>query len=110
MEKATHVEKETATGAYGASTPPEVLEPELKELAHIPTDFILPTVEEENAVIRKLDWRLLPYVFLLYTLSVLDRSNLGNAKLAGLANAVNLGGWNYNWLGQYRSGACEKAF
>lgn len=100
MEKGNAIEKETTTGSYGASTPPEVLEPELKELAHLPSDFILPTAEEEAAVIRKLDWRLLPYVFLLYMLAVLDRSNLGNAKLAGLAKTVDLGGWNYNWLGQ----------
>lgn len=39
--------------------------------------FIPPTPEEERAVIRKLDWRLLPLVFVLYSLSVLDRSNLG---------------------------------
>jgi len=61
--------------------------------------FIPPTKEEEAAVIRKLDWRLLPLVFILYTLSVLDRSNLGNAKLAGLEKSVDLGGTRYEWLG-----------
>ena len=53
--------------------------------AYVPTtDFVYPTPAEEAAVIRKLDWRLMPIVFILYMLSVLDRSNLGNAKLAGL--------------------------
>lgn len=42
------------------------------------------TAAEEAAIIRKLDYRLLPFVLLLYSLSVLDRSNLGNAKLAGM--------------------------
>lgn len=46
--------------------------------------FIRPTSQEEEAVIRKLDWRLLPLVFVLYSLAVLDRSNLGNARLAGM--------------------------
>lgn len=46
--------------------------------------FVPPTPAEERAVIRKLDYRLIPLVFLLYMLSVLDRSNLGNARLAGL--------------------------
>jgi hypothetical protein len=46
--------------------------------------FIQPTAQEEEAVIRKLDWRLLPLVFVLYSLAVLDRSNLGNARLAGM--------------------------
>lgn len=62
---------------------------------------------EEKAIIRKLDWRLLPYVLLLYTLSVLDRSNLGNAKIAGMTKDINLGGNRYNWLGTIFYIACE---
>ena len=61
--------------------------------------FVHPTREEERAVIRKLDKRLLPLVFLLYSLSVLDRSNLGNAKLAGLTKDIDLSGDRYRWLG-----------
>ena len=64
------------------------------------------TPEEEAAVIRKLDWHLMPFVFLLYTLAVLDRSNLGNAKLAGLEDAIDLKGWKYNWLGTLFYVAC----
>jgi hypothetical protein len=63
------------------------------------TGFVPPTPEEERRVIRKLDWRLLPLVFVLYSLSVLDRSNLGNAKLAGLTEDIDLKGNRYNWLG-----------
>jgi len=40
------------------------------------------TEAEEKAVIRKLDWRLLPFVLLLYTLSILDRSNLGKKTIS----------------------------
>ena len=50
-------------------------------------------------MIRKLDWRLLPLVFILYSLSVLDRSNLGNARLAGMENDIDLRGHRYNLLG-----------
>jgi hypothetical protein len=57
------------------------------------------TSEEEEAVIRKLDWHLMPLIFTLYSISVLDRSNLGNAKLAGMANDINLTGNRYAWLG-----------
>lgn len=46
--------------------------------------FVHPTPQEERAVIRKLDLHIMPIVFFLYMLSVLDRSNLGNAKLAGM--------------------------
>jgi hypothetical protein len=57
------------------------------------------TVEEEERLIRKLDWHLLPLLFLLYSLAVLDRSNLGNAKIAGMAKDIDLTGYRYNWLG-----------
>lgn len=46
--------------------------------------FVPPTPQEERAVIRKLDLHIMPIVFVLYMLAVLDRSNLGNAKLAGM--------------------------
>jgi hypothetical protein len=36
-----------------------------KEGQHV---FIRPSAQEEEAVIRKLDWRLLPLVFVLYSL------------------------------------------
>lgn len=70
-----------------------------KETLSTESGFVPPTPEEELAVIRKLDWRLLPLVFVLYSLSVLDRSNLGNAKLAGLTDDIDLKGLRYNWLG-----------
>ncbi|KAF2104521.1 retrograde regulation protein 2 [Rhizodiscina lignyota] len=54
--------------------------------------------KEKNAVIRKLDWRLMPLIFVLYSLSVLDRSNLGNARLAGLVQDIDLTGRRYDWL------------
>lgn len=69
--------------------------------------FIPPTPEEEAAVIRKLDWRLLPFVLVLYSLSILDRSNLGNARIAGMAKEINLTGLRYNWLGTIFYIACK---
>lgn len=62
--------------------------------------FIPPTPEESKAVIRKLDKRLLPFILVLYSFSILDRSNLGNAKIAGMTKDINLGGLRYNWLGE----------
>ena len=71
-----------------------------------PASDLVFTKQEEDRVWRKLDYRLLPLVFVLYTLSVLDRSNLGNAKLAGLEDSIDLGGWRYNWLGTIFYIAC----
>lgn len=56
------------------------------------------TLEEEKRVIRSLDWHIMPFIFLLYSLSVLDRSNLGNARIAGMEDDINLTGNRYDWL------------
>lgn len=34
----------------------------------------------EKAVVRKLDWHIVPWLSFLYLLSFLDRTNIGNAK------------------------------
>ena len=48
--------------------------------------YVPSSQKEEKRIIRKLDARLLLFVFVLYSLSVLDRSNLGNAKLANMVS------------------------
>lgn len=48
-------------------------------------------------LLRKMDWALLPFLALLYLLSFLDRANIGNARLAGLEESLNMTGkWDYN--------------
>ncbi|KAI2468505.1 MFS general substrate transporter [Annulohypoxylon bovei var. microspora] len=49
----------------------------------------------ERALLRKLDFRLLPAVGILYLLSFLDRSNVGNARIEGLLNDVHMTGNQY---------------
>lgn len=44
----------------------------------------------EGALLRKLDLKLLPAVTILYLLSFLDRSNVANAKVEGLAEATGM--------------------
>ncbi|KAJ7982974.1 MFS general substrate transporter [Mycena polygramma] len=51
---------------------------------------------EEARLLLKLDWRLLPIVTLLYLWSFLDRTNIGNAKIAGLTEDLHLVGLQYN--------------
>ena len=60
-----------------------------------PTTF---TLDEERRIIRLLDWHIMPWIFVLYSLSVLDRSNLGNARIAGMEDDINLEGKRYDWL------------
>lgn len=47
-------------------------------------------------LVRKMDWNLLPFLSLLYLLSFLDRTNIGNARLAGLETTLHMKGLNYN--------------
>lgn len=54
--------------------------------------------ELERRVRRKLDLNILTMVLVLYTLSVLDRSNIGNAKTAGMQHDLKLSDYQYNWL------------
>lgn len=54
--------------------------------------------ELERRVRRKLDWNMIPLILILYSLSVLDRSNIGNARVAGMATDLNLVGNKYQWL------------
>ncbi|KAH8814833.1 MFS transporter-like protein [Xylogone sp. PMI_703] len=56
------------------------------------------TPEMEARVVRKLDTRLVPLVMGLYLLSYLDRSNIGNAKIAGMQQQLNLSSGDYDWL------------
>ncbi|TFA99178.1 hypothetical protein CCMA1212_008962 [Trichoderma ghanense] len=46
--------------------------------------FLLYTPDEDKAVRRKFDRKLVLFVALLYMLSFLDRSNIGNARIAGM--------------------------
>ncbi|ORY70451.1 major facilitator superfamily domain-containing protein [Pseudomassariella vexata] len=49
----------------------------------------------EKALLRKLDARLLPAVGVLYLLSFLDRSNVGNARIEGMLNDLHMTGNQY---------------
>ncbi|KAJ7034654.1 MFS general substrate transporter [Mycena alexandri] len=51
---------------------------------------------DESRLLLKLDWRLLPIITLLYLWAFLDRTNIGNAKIAGLTADLKLEGLQYN--------------
>ncbi|KAK3360338.1 major facilitator superfamily domain-containing protein [Lasiosphaeria hispida] len=54
-----------------------------------------PAEVDEKSLLRRLDLRLLPAVGILYLLSFLDRSNVGNARIEGLAGDLNMTGNQY---------------
>ncbi|KAL4781220.1 major facilitator superfamily domain-containing protein [Aspergillus varians] len=47
-------------------------------------------------LIRKIDFVLIPWLAFLYLLSFLDRTNIGNARLAGLEDDLGMSGLDYN--------------
>lgn len=61
-----------------------------KSVDHIEIDKV-----KERKLVRKLDLHIVPVVMLLYTLSFLDRVNIGNARLYGLTEDLGLDSTQY---------------
>ncbi|KAF2671754.1 MFS transporter [Microthyrium microscopicum] len=53
---------------------------------------------EKRTLLKKLNWRVVGLISFLYLLSFLDRSNIGNAKIAGLMTDLKLNDEQYGWL------------
>lgn len=52
--------------------------------------------KEATRVLRKVDWRLVPVLTVLYTVSFLDKGSIGNAKVAGMTRDLHMTGTQYN--------------
>ncbi|KAL3422689.1 MFS transporter [Phlyctema vagabunda] len=73
-------------GEHDTATPSSIISDEA---------YANPTGISEKSLLRKLDLKLLPPLTLLYLLSFLDRSNIGNARLEGLIDDLNFTGNEY---------------
>jgi sugar phosphate permease len=51
---------------------------------------------QDRALLWKLDLQLIPWLAFLYLISFLDRTNIGNAKIDGLQEDLNLTNNEYN--------------
>ncbi|TKX21087.1 MFS transporter-like protein 123 [Elsinoe australis] len=75
-------------------------------LEHDSSDPKLTDEEEDDAytidpaaearMLRKIDFRLIPALFLLFLLAFLDRSNIGNARIQGMTRDLRMTGRDYN--------------
>ncbi|KAL5043329.1 hypothetical protein BDW71DRAFT_199835 [Aspergillus fruticulosus] len=63
---------------------------------HSPRMNVDPEIEAQ--VVRKLDWRVPTLLGFLYLLALLDRSNIGNARIAGMEEDLSFHGNQYSWL------------
>ncbi|OBT43537.1 hypothetical protein VE00_06776 [Pseudogymnoascus sp. WSF 3629] len=92
QDKEADFEAPLRTGDDGSFAPPR------RGSASSTQSFQLYTPDEERAVVRKFDKRLVLFVALLYMLSFLDRSNIGNARIAGMDVDLNLHSDQYEWI------------
>ncbi|PVH93054.1 MFS general substrate transporter [Periconia macrospinosa] len=51
---------------------------------------------EARRILSKVDYRLVPFLALLYLVAFIDRSNIGNARVAGLTDDLKMKGLQYN--------------
>ncbi|CAK7234957.1 hypothetical protein SBRCBS47491_009126 [Sporothrix bragantina] len=70
---------------------------EKQAIDHAETASVFEEDEREaRRVLRKIDFRLLPLLIGLYTLTFLDRVNIGNAAVWNLKSDLHLVGYDYN--------------
>ncbi|KAL1854959.1 hypothetical protein VTK73DRAFT_8632 [Phialemonium thermophilum] len=60
------------------------------------TNDYVPGTDAEKKLVRKIDLHLLPTMWLMYLLSYVDRTNVGNAKVAGMATDLHLDSNRYS--------------
>jgi hypothetical protein len=74
--------------------------PAVTSESHAPSNqqWPLPPFDKvaEGKILRKLDLKILPILWLLYIVSFVDRSNIGNAKIQGMDKELDLKGQRYN--------------
>ena len=80
-----------------SSSPPPLLAGSstvsLFEQERAETDF---STEDERRLVRKLDIRVFPVLFVVFMMSFLDRINISNARIQGLTEELDLSGNRFN--------------
>ncbi|KAL2262577.1 hypothetical protein VTK26DRAFT_907 [Humicola hyalothermophila] len=68
------------------------------DASDVPDSELEWSAEEEAAIRHKIDWHTVPLVTVLYMLCFLDRINIGNARIQGMADDLDLNvGVRFNW-------------
>ncbi|KPI43104.1 putative transporter [Cyphellophora attinorum] len=58
-----------------------------------------PDSAEAKRLLRKIDWRIMPMVFTVYLLQLMDKNSLSFAAIMGVREDTNLTASQYSWLG-----------
>ncbi|KAL3417232.1 major facilitator superfamily transporter [Phlyctema vagabunda] len=84
--------------AYVESLPTkDDLSAEEIELQQALRDYV-PDTEAEKKLLRKIDMHLIPTLWIMYILNYIDRTNIGNARIAGMADDLSLSDGDYSWV------------
>ena len=54
---------------------------------------------EERRLVRKIDWRVMPFICITYLVTYIDKATIGYAAVFNLQTDLNLVGTQYSWLG-----------
>ncbi|KAL4995523.1 fungal-specific transcription factor domain-containing protein [Aspergillus recurvatus] len=92
-DEAPEAEKQDVTAAMDEAA---------QYLAHNP-GFEPLSPEEEKRMIRKMDWILLPMLFMTATLGAVDKVAISTAAIYGLKEDLHLVGQQYSWAGSILS-------
>jgi len=87
--------KKIALAAGNGST--SDLSADEQEFAQAMRDYI-PGSAEEKKLVRKIDLFLMPMLWIMYILNYIDRTNIGNAKIAGMETDLRLDDTRYAWV------------
>ncbi|KAF3019327.1 hypothetical protein E8E14_009814 [Neopestalotiopsis sp. 37M] len=82
------------SGEHCEVTDPEMLDDPKAQNNYI--DDYVPGTDEEKALVRKIDLYILPTMWLMYLLSYMDRTNIGNAKIGGMEKDLGLDSNKYS--------------
>ncbi|EJT75873.1 nicotinamide mononucleotide permease [Gaeumannomyces tritici R3-111a-1] len=70
--------------------PPSSLDEEARVVGPPQTAGYVAKSKEEEALVRKIDCYLLPTIWIMYLCSYMDRTNIGNAKIAGMTQDLEM--------------------
>jgi len=77
-----HIELDNISTKHGLSAEEIELQAALKNY--------VPNTDEEKKLRRKIDLHLMPCLWIMYILNYVDRTNIGNAKTAGMDTDLGL--------------------
>ncbi|KFY98974.1 hypothetical protein V498_01096 [Pseudogymnoascus sp. VKM F-4517 (FW-2822)] len=89
-DNALHVEM-TSTVTKGGLTEEEI------QLQEALSNYV-PDTDAEKKLVRKIDLHLMPTLWVMYILNYVDRTNIGNARIAGMEDDLGLDAQKYAWI------------